>query len=214
MSVRSRIILAGIAAACVATVPQAAAQDPGVGPLLNKVRSNYDLTRSLSTDYALTIYWSVREKEEKRKGSIILASNDRFHISAGDELFVSNGKTYWHYSPVAKQVVVKRLAETDMSVLPSQIFARFILSCTFRIEARDAGIAALVWENDSTTIPYTTIRVWVREKNGRIAKCVMIDRSDNRFTYTFSSTKLGRKIPGKAFEFDTPKNVRVLDMQK
>jgi outer membrane lipoprotein-sorting protein len=183
-------------------------------PLIGLLRQNYDPSQSIATHYELTIYWSVREKEEKRQGSINLASGDRFCITAGDERFVSNGTTYWHYTPQAEQVVIKNLKEVDLSLLPSQLFARFIVSCPFKQIRSEKGVAELVWISDSSGAPYRSIVIKVKEKSGRIASCVMTDKNGNLFTYTFTATTLGKKIPGRTFEFAIPKSARIVDLRK
>ena len=183
-------------------------------PLLALMRKKYDPAQSISTDYSLSIFWSVREKEEKRQGSIKLDSGDRFYITTGDESFVSNGTTYWHHVARARQVVIKNLADVDLSMLPSQLFARFIVSCPFKQQGSGKGLAELVYESDSTGVPYRSIRVWVGEKDGVIAKCMMTDRNGNTFTYTFSATRLGRKMSGRTFEFAIPKNAQIVDLRE
>jgi outer membrane lipoprotein-sorting protein len=183
-------------------------------PLIRLLRKNYDPSQSIATHYALTIYWSVREKEEKRQGNISLASGDRFCITAGDERIISNGTTYWHYTPQANQVVIKNLKEVDLSLLPSQLFARFIVSCPFKQVRSEKGVAEFIWTSDSTGAPYQSIIVKVKEKDGRIDACVMTDRNGNLFTYTFTATTLGKKIPGRTFEFAIPKSARIIDLRK
>jgi outer membrane lipoprotein-sorting protein len=183
-------------------------------PLLALMRKKYDPAQSISTDYSLSIYWSVREREEKRRGSIKLDSGDRFYITTGDESFVSNGTTYWHHVAKARQVVVKNLADVDLSTLPSQLFARFIVSCPFKKQGSRKGLAELVYESDSAGVPYRSIRVWVGENDGLIAKCKMTDRNGNTFTYTFSATRLGKKLPGRSFEFAIPKNAQIVNLRE
>src|SRR5271157_1635664 len=103
-----------------------------LSPLLSLLRKNYNPETPLATKFSLTIYWSVREKEEKKKGTIELAPGDRFRITVGSETFVSNGETFWQYSPKTNQVVVKKLADVDRAALPSRILDRSIAAYPFR----------------------------------------------------------------------------------
>ncbi|MBN1129868.1 MAG: outer membrane lipoprotein carrier protein LolA [Chitinispirillaceae bacterium] len=194
--------------------PDVAGGAEGSSPLLALLRKNYDPARSIVADYSLVIYWSVREKKEMRSGSIRLDSGDCFFITTGDERFVSNGTTYWHYNAKSRQVVIKNLANVDMSMLPSQLFARFIVSCPFKQRGREKGIVELAWTNDSAGAPYRTIHVWAREKDGLIAKCLMTDRNGNTFTYTFTGMTTGAKKNRRVFEFAIPKNAAVVDLRE
>jgi outer membrane lipoprotein-sorting protein len=185
-----------------------------VSPLLSLLRKNYNPETPLSAKFSLTIYWSVREKEEKKKGTIMLAPDDRFRITVGSEMFVSNGETFWQYSPKTNQVVVKRLADVDRTALPSRILDRSIAEYPFREVERKKDLVQLAWKSDSTGAPYSHIVVWVQEEAGTISRCVMTDRNDNTFTYVFSATTFGKNISKETFEFETPKNARIVDMRK
>jgi outer membrane lipoprotein-sorting protein len=180
-------------------------------PLLDLVRKNYTPNTWLSTKFSLTIYWSVREKEEKKEGSIALAPGNRFRVVAGSETYVSNGETLWDYNAKANQVAINRLAEVDKSMLPSQLFASYVATCPFREKERKGGLAVLTCKNDSAT---ATIDAWVNANTGAIVKCVMTDRNDNLFTYTFAKTTFGKKNSKEAFEFAIPTTARVIDMRK
>jgi outer membrane lipoprotein-sorting protein len=110
--------------------------------------------------------------------------------------------------------VIKNLNEVDLSLLPSQLFARFIVSCPFKQVRSEKGVSELVWISDSSGAPYRSIVVKVNDKDGRIASCIMTDKNGNLFTYTFTATTLGKKIPGRAFEFAIPKSARIVDLRK
>ena len=73
-------------------------------PLLSLLRSNYSPGTALSTKFTLTIYWNVREKEEKKKGRIWLAPGDRFRVEIDNETFVCDGGTFRHFSAGTNQL--------------------------------------------------------------------------------------------------------------
>ncbi len=189
------------------------ASTDSLSPLLTLLRKNYNPETPLSTKFSLTIYWSVREKEEKKLGRIVLAPGDKFRVTVGGETFVSNGKTFWHYSAQANQAVVKGLADVDRATLPSQIFARSIAVYPFREQERKKNTVLFAWKGDSAGAPYTAIRLWVQETSGQITRCVMTDHNDNTFTYIFSATAFGKKYSKETFEFAVPENARTVDMR-
>jgi len=183
-------------------------------PLLSLLRKNYSPETALSAKFALTIYWSVREKKETKKGRIILAPGDRFRVTVDKETFVSDGETFRQYSAGTNQLVVKRLADVDRSTLPSQIFARCLAAYPFRVVERKKGLARFAWTSDSAGTPYKEIRVEVQEKARRITRCVLTDNNGNTFTYDFTATVFGETFPKGRFAFDVPKNARIVDMRK
>ncbi len=191
---------------------QAAGTAPS-GSTLALIRKYYNPESSLSAQFSLTIFWSVREKQEKKKGSITLAAGNRFRVQTDVETWVSDGSTFWDYAPASKQVVIKRLADVDRSSLPSQIFSRYLTEFHFQESDRRDGVVQLSWKNDSADAPYASIRLWVREQAGRIERCVMTDRNGNTFTYVFSGTVFGRNFSRETFEFAIPKSARIVDMR-
>ena len=191
-----------------------AATPDSLSPLLSLVRKNYSPETSLSAKFSQTIYWNVREKEEKRKGRICLAPGDKFRVTIDKETIVSNGETFWQYSAGANQVVMKKIADVDRSALPSQIFARYLLAYPFREVERKKNIVQFSGKSDSAGAPYKEIRLWVRETGGQLTRCVLIDRNDNTFTYAFTAMVFGKNLPRETFEFDVPKNARIVDMRK
>jgi len=190
-----------------------AATPDSLSPLLSLVRKNYNPETSLSTKFSLTIYWSVREKEEQKQGRIILAPGDRFRVTVSGETFVSNGETFWHCSAGANQVTIKQLATVDRAMLPSQIFARYIAAYSFRELERKKGMVLLAWKCDSGSTPYSAIRMEAKATSGRISRCVMTDRNNNTFTYVFTGTTFGKKYARETFDFTIPKDTRIVDLR-
>jgi outer membrane lipoprotein-sorting protein len=181
--------------------------------VLSLIRKNYNSESSLSTQFALTIFWNVREKQEKKKGSICLAAGNRFRVQAKGESWVSNGQTFWNYSPSSQQVVIKRLTDVDQSSLPSQIFSRYLTVFHFREKEDRDGTAELSWNNDTASGPYTSILLWTHGQTGRIDRCVMTDHNGNTFSYVFSGTVFDRNFSKETFEFAIPKSARIVDMR-
>jgi outer membrane lipoprotein-sorting protein len=183
-------------------------------PLLSLLRSNYSPGTALSTKFTLTIYWNVREKEEKKKGRIWLAPGDRFRVEIDNETFVCDGGTFRHFSAGTNQLVVRRLADVDSSTLPSQIFAKYVASFPFSEVERKKGTAVFAWRCDSGETRYREIRITADEKGRRITRCVCTDHNGNTFTYDFKATVFGGKQPKERFEFDAPEDARVVDMRQ
>jgi outer membrane lipoprotein-sorting protein len=183
-------------------------------PLLSLLRKNYSAETTLSTKFTLTVYWNVREKEEKKKGRICLAPGDRFRVTIGDETFVSSGETFWQHSAGTNQVIIKKLADVDRSALPSQIFGTYLSAYPFREVGRKKDVVVFAWKSDSRETHYREIQVAVKEKAGRITRCVLTDHNGNTYTYAFSATVFGEKIPKERFEFNVPKDARIVDVRQ
>ena len=177
------------------------------------IRKNYNPESALSARFTLTIFWNVREKHEKTRGTIALAAGNRFRVQTDAETWVSNGQTFWDYTPGSGQAVIKRLSDVDQSSLPSQLFSRYLSELHFQETASRGGIAELSWRSDSTGTPFASIAIRARVQSGRIEECVMTDHEGNTFTYVFSATEFGRNFSRETFEFAIPKSARIVDMR-
>ncbi len=185
----------------------------GPESLLSLIRKNYSPESSLSAQFSLTLFWSVREKQEKKRGSIALAAGNRFRIETDGETWVSDGSTFWDYTPASKQVAIKRLADVDRSSLPSQIFTRYLTEFHFQEADKHNGLVELTAKDDAADAAYASIQLWAQEQTGRIDRCRMTDQSGNTFTYVFSGTRFGRNFSRETFEFAIPKSARIVDMR-
>jgi outer membrane lipoprotein-sorting protein len=189
----------------------------GSESILSLVHRNYGPDASFSTDFTLKIWWQVREKEETKKGSIAMAPGEKFRVVVGNETYVSDGTTCWNHNLKANQVVIRDRAETDLSMLPSRIFAGSLDSSALRVRKQSGQEALLSWTLDtgsSAGRAYSSIGILAERASGRITKCTMTDKNGNTFTYVFTKTIFNKKFSGGAFAFAIPKKARIVDMRK
>jgi len=193
---------------------EALAQELSIMPL---VRKNYSGTNALNASFDLSIYWSVREREEKKSGELVVASGDRFKVSLGKEVFVSDGKTYWQYSEKNSQVIVRKFSDIDAATLPSKFLMSFLSTRKFEEKKRGGGTVELAWDGggkDAYDDGYTAITAVVEEKSGIIKALKLTDKNDNINTYTFKKTVFDKSPKDGVFQFVTPKGVEVIDMRE
>ena len=190
------------------------AQEPAI---MSQVRKNYNGTNALSASFDLSIYWSVREREEKKSGELAVASGDRFRVSLGKEVFVSDGKTYWQYSEKNSQVVVRNFSDIDAATLPSKFLMSFMSNRKFEEKKREGGTVELAWRGggkETYADGYTAITAVVDEKSGIIKTLKLTDKNDNVHTYAFRKTVFDKSPKDGVFQFTAPKGVEVVDMRE
>lgn len=194
------------------------AKEPEV---MNLVRKNYSGKTSIESQFDLTIYWAIREKESTKSGKLFLAPGEKFRVDLGKETFVSDGKSFWQYSETNNQVVIRNLSEIDLSMQPSHLLSTFLTGRTFTLNKSENGMVELVWnhaptEEDSfkSSTSYTSVTVLVEEKSGIVKTLKMTDSNGNVNTYVFKKTVVGKSVPDKVFRFKAPKGVEVLDMRE
>jgi len=180
------------------------------------IRSKYNQNVSLETQFDMHIWWSVRERDEKKSGKLYIAPGDRFRVELESETVVSDGKSFWQYSEKSAQVIIKNLQDLDLSFHPSRLFSTYLSEYSFTEKQNDGSTAVLSWKADSTAskAPWSAIEVHASVKNGTVSELKLTDSSGNVYTYKFRKTVFNPKIPGKVFKFEVPGNAQVHDSRK
>lgn len=183
--------------------------------VITALKKKYNEKTSLELTFDLDIFWKVREKHEKKSGSLHLMPGDKFRLTIGSTEWISDGHNYWQYNEKTSQVIIKNLLDVDLSMHPSQVIKTY-LGYSYKVKSDDAKQTVLTW---STTDPdqkktYKEITLWVNKKKNTIDKIRAVDKNGNESTYTFKKTKTGVQFPPTLFEFEVPKGVDILDTRK
>jgi outer membrane lipoprotein-sorting protein len=185
--------------------------------LLNRIKLNYSGKAAIATSFDVHIAWKVRETEETRHGSIVLAPGDRFRVELGTGVWVSNGNTLWQFDRAISQVVIKQLSATDPSMLPSSAVTRYCSDYPLAALQQSGTDAVFEWKADTSIAArsgqVSFVRLVADKKLAVIEKLVVVDKMGNESSYTFSRTVLGKIMPSSTFEFEPPKGARVLDQR-
>ncbi|MDR2591450.1 MAG: outer membrane lipoprotein carrier protein LolA [Chitinispirillales bacterium] len=193
----------------------AASKEPAAMALLRK---NYGGASAVTAAFDLSIYWNIREKEEKKSGELLIAPGNKFRVTLGKEAFVSDGKTFWQYSEKNSQVIIRNFSDIDASTVPSKFLLSFLSNHSFAEKQRNGSTVELFWDGKGkgagTDDDYTAITTVADEKTGVIKTLKLTDKNDNIHTYTFKKTAFDKPPKDDTFQFKTPKGVEVLDMRE
>lgn len=179
--------------------------------VLSLLRKKYSSDATIKTDIQLKVWWQVREKEETKKGTLLLSASDKFRITLGNETYVSDGSSVYQYHSVTKLLQIRHLRDVDRSMLPSHVITSFIANYPLKETSRTDKETILFWSPDSaTSSAYKSIEVTADKKNCiRILK--LTDNNGNVFTYTFTKTEFGGTVSKGAFKFEIPSDAQVND---
>ncbi len=176
---------------------------------IDAIKANYD-KKTFSFKFDLSTYWSVREKTDKKTGSLIVTPGNKFNVTLGDDSYISNGDTLWSYNRKAAQVTIQNVNKMDLSSLPSGILSQFLHKYTF-VPGVVNNSTVYEWAAETgTKSRFVNLKLWADNKN-IITKIETTDDNGNVNTYIFSSIVFNQKVSSKMFAFQIPKNVQVLD---
>jgi outer membrane lipoprotein-sorting protein len=177
-----------------------------------KLRRHYADTTHLQIDFEQSIYWSVREKTSKKRGSAVLAPENRFRVEIGNDLWVCDGVTCSHYNKENNQVIIRNFSDLDITTQPSHLLSTLLTNYRFEEKSTKGKEMTLVWHPDSAASrEYTAITLTVIEATGTVTSLTFTDTNSNIHTYQFKNTIFGRKVPAATFEFEAPNNAHIID---
>ncbi len=197
----------------VVTLLFAAMQLQAAEPAICKhLRRNYADTAHLQIDFEQSIYWSVREKTSKKRGSALLAPENKFRVVAGNDTWVCDGVVCSQYNKQSNQVVLRNFSDLDITTRPSHLFTTLLTNYRFEEQSRTDREVTLVWHPDSaSSSQYTALTLTVALPNGVVQSLKFTDTNSNIHTYIFKKTVFGKKQPEATFEFEAPNNAHIID---
>ena len=179
--------------------------------IMNQVRENYSPNSTIHAQFDHSIYWAIREREEKKSGELFVAPGNNFKVTLGNDVFVGDGETYWQYSKRNSQVLIYNLSDIDISYQPSNMLSSYLTERSFTQIGEEEGL--LVLQSTEEDQNYQSIKAWVNKNNGTVSKLELIDNNENINTYTFHKKVFDKSIPSNTFRFNIPRNTDIQDMR-
>lgn len=162
--------------------------------------------------------WSLTGEENRLQGKMLLGQNNRFRIETGDQTIVSDGHTLWTYSQPDHRVLIDRIEETDQSLLPMQIFFRFIreYEAEYRgeetLQGMDCHVLKFRAKKEDELI--SEIMVWVDDDHWLPRRIEQTDLSGNQSVYVLKEIETADMTDASRFTFSIPDGADVIDMQQ
>lgn len=186
-----------------------AAEEPA---LCKKIRSMYTGSQTITTDFEQSIFWTVREKTSRKKGSLVIAPDNKFNVNLSDEILVSDGTTFWQYSKKDRQVVIRNADDIDEVSLPANILSGFLNNYSFKEKEQKGKATVLEWIADSTRkSSHRNVILSVITKTGVVQSLSFTDENNNIHTYRFKNTVFNKSVPKKTFSFKVPADAHIVD---
>jgi outer membrane lipoprotein-sorting protein len=185
-------------------------------PILKLIQEKYSGKTTFEAEFDLTIYWAVREKEEKRSGKFSVAPGDKFRVESSTTVWVSNGVTYWQYSRKNNQVLIKRLLDVDISMLPSSLIAEYLNAFEYKVVQDLPERCMLEGRPDAAHAQSDVVSlvVTVDKKSTVISRILVTDKDQNRSTYTFKKGRFGLVLAPAVFEYTPPAGATIIDARE
>jgi len=184
---------------------------PAGSDIAATVAQRYKSLSRASADFELEIWWAVREKTEKKKGSFAFAPGSQFRVSLPGFEYMCDGSRFYSFNKAARQVVIDPASAMDPAALPSSII-RTCLSYEYDQISRTGSLVELAARMPpGGTGSLAAVSLKVDAASGTVKAIITRDRSGNRSTYTLTKFVTGSAAKLPSFRFVVPKGVSVVD---
>ncbi len=184
--------------------------------VLSLVKKKYSGAVTFQAKFEQSIYWNVREKTSRLRGTITVAPRNRFRIETENETYVGDGKTLLQYNRSLNQLIIRDFEDLSPSMYPSRLLSTYLTDYSFKEKERKNGTVTLIWNGDSSSVSrdYRTITVDVRESDGMVLSLVLTDRENNVHTYRFKKIDFGISPSPEFFTFNPPSDATIIDKRR
>lgn len=210
---RSWFALALILAAATSTESIFAASK--VPQAISKLEKKYSAAQTLSLQFEQIRVSQITKQREKSTGKIYFSRPNRIRWETETpekSLLVSDGKTFWFYTPPFSPGDAGQVAERRSQDVQSQ-FAQDLLSGSLSV-AKDTRIEDLgsnrfrLTPKKGSAGSVKTAEITIDAKTSTIQKLELIHEDESHLELHFSKIELGKPLDAKLFTFKAPPNTQ------
>ncbi len=187
--------------------------------LVGLIQVKYDSTESFSASFRQVNFYSSLGQERRSAGKLYIHKPGRFrweYTEPEQQLLVSDGETFWVYTPRLKQVIVSPAREAYSSRTPMSFLAgrgNLREEFGFRLlegpsEGKGNYLLELMPKRQESALDKLFLEV---EPEGfKIVSVSVLEPLKNKITITFSEIEEGMLLSPSLFRFEVPPGVEVV----
>lgn len=185
--------------------------------ITENLQRRYEMIDDANVQFVQHVRFGFSTVEQNIRGTLSMKKPNHYRIELEHQTIVTDGKTVWAYSKANNQIIIDKYKENSNSLspekfmlnLPSNYYTSLVGS-----EKSPHGMVVqlkLVPKDDRSFIK--SVRLTVEEHGWLVRRIVILDINETETTYTVEDIKLNTNIKEKAFVFDTPEGVEVVDLR-
>lgn len=189
-----------------------------VDDVVSGIQAFYANAQDLKAEFEQTYTYTQMGRTQSKSGKVFFKKPSRMrwdYKRPVPQVFVSDGSVLWVYQPTDAQVFKQDLNQSQLPVALTFMSGRGELKSEF-----DARLIDDEDRTDSYTVQltpkksevnYKSVVLTVRKSDFSVLMSVVVDPVGNENKLVFSRVTQNAGIPDRAFEFQTPKGVRVIE---
>ncbi|MDA3864333.1 MAG: outer membrane lipoprotein chaperone LolA [Deltaproteobacteria bacterium] len=187
-----------------------------------KIQKYYNSIKSFKSKFKQVYYKRFYGPQKPETGELFLEKPGKMaweYKKPEKKFFIVDGKKVWIYEPANKQVLWRKLGESNLPTPVKFLWGKGNLVREYNVKlipkskyaTPDTRVLKLVPRKKSNH--YRSV-LFVFDKNGAVKQSIVYDHNGNKNRIYFSKIKLNQKIKSSKFNFKPPKGVQVLHASK
>ena len=173
--------------------------------LLKEVQEKYKSINNFTASFA------QEGGANKLSGKLYYSKGNKLRVELKNRTVVSDAETIWNYLIEANRVVINSVENNPTSLSIDTYLFEYPSKSTVSYETEgDMDIIQLKPINGDLNFKMT--RFWVN-KDKLIEKIEIIDLTDNKYSFGFTSIKINQNLSDTLFSFDIPEEAEVIDLR-
>lgn len=187
--------------------------------ILDAVSAKFKTFKTVSAKFSVKSENAAGKTLGSKSGSVYMKGN-KYRVSiTGQEIF-SDGVNVWTYDKNANEVTIKKSDNSPNAITPQKIFTNFYdKDFLYKMNGEKKSGAKTLQEIEMTpcdkTRPFHKVYVFVDKATNTISSTKVLEKSNNRYTYSVTSMTPNGALADNLFVFDTAKypGVEVVDLR-
>lgn len=197
--------------------PATAAMPKSPAAALKDIRKSYHDVKTLHCVFVEEFKWQLTGETIVRRGSIIVAENDRFRLETPEQLIVSDGTSVFRFNRQRNQVMVESVGNAE-ALLPR----RLLLDFAGEFEAVEmaplavsggAGFRLDMKPKDPEKSLLSAASMWVTAADLTVHRMRIEDLNGNSTTYVLEEIVFDKAVEPSATTFTPPEGAELFDLR-
>jgi outer membrane lipoprotein carrier protein len=187
--------------------------------IIEKIQGVYQKINLIRIDFDRVQTFKLSGIQNTTSGVMFLGKNDLFRMENEEQTVVTDGKNIWTYSTINQQVIIDLVQKNRSTFMPKELLFSYgdryyaNLIDSFEKDGAKWHTVKLTPKNPAER-SLKSLKILVKDKQWYIYNIDYVDLNGNLTSFKIKKIDTKQKMPPGLFEFEIPKEAKVMDLRK
>lgn len=183
--------------------------------LLARLRDRYARAGSMRAEFTQTMDNPYGGRQTT--SGTLLSQGQSYRVEAGNQLFVTDGRTTWLHDRRRNQVVINRYVANETAFSPTAFFSTYAQRYRVtRVVPAGSGAArtyTLTLVPRARSEMFDQVTVVMRDRDTSVSRIDMRDANGATIRYDLRNVQMNARVPSGSFTFSSPRGAEIVDLR-